>query len=183
MARQAPSPTWPPRHRGNWLRCRSRRRIRKRIGAGHRRGTARLRWPATGLTTHNACGSGALLQLHDARSRPEKEELREELVLESGCALVKCAVTHGGSSSTHRRYGRRADLSLAKLIDRVPDMGDIAGRRDDLPHRGGTPRAKLWRETCCVGVVGRDRAVELSCSPRSRSRRSGKRWARATPWC
>jgi acyl-CoA reductase-like NAD-dependent aldehyde dehydrogenase len=104
---------------------------------------ARRAFDETDWSTNHSLRQRCLLQLHDA-IEAEKEELREELILEVGCPR---AVTHGAQLDAPLADGLRYP---AKLIDEYPwetSLGDTV-----VSLTGVNTTRTVWREP--VGVVG-----------------------------
>ena len=104
---------------------------------------ARRAFDETDWSTNHSLRQRCLLQLHDA-IEAEKEELREELILEVGCPR---AVTHGAQLDAPLEDGLRYP---ARLIDEYPwetSLGDMM-----VSLTGVNTTRTVWREP--VGVVG-----------------------------
>ncbi|PXX12235.1 aldehyde dehydrogenase family protein [Mycolicibacterium moriokaense] len=104
---------------------------------------ARRAFDETDWSTNHSLRQRCLLQLHDA-IEADKEELREELILEVGCPR---AVTHGAQLDAPLADGLRYP---AKLIDEYPwetSLGDTV-----VSLTGVNTTRTVWREP--VGVVG-----------------------------
>jgi len=104
---------------------------------------ARRAFDETDWSTNHALRQRCLLQLHDA-IEAEKEELREELILEVGCPR---AVTFGAQLDAPLEDGLKYP---ARLIDEYPwetSLGDAM-----VSLTGVNTTRTVWREP--VGVVG-----------------------------
>jgi acyl-CoA reductase-like NAD-dependent aldehyde dehydrogenase len=104
---------------------------------------ARRAFDETAWSTDHAFRARCLLQLHDALEG-EREELREELILEVGCPRM---VTHGPQLDAPLADGLRYP---ARLIDTYPwevDLGDAM-----IELTGQMTSRTVWREA--AGVVG-----------------------------
>ncbi len=104
---------------------------------------ARRAFDETDWSTDRALRQRCLLQLHEA-IEAEKEELREELILEVGAPR---AITYGPQLDAPLAEGLRYP---ARLIDEYPwetDLGDVV-----VSLTGTLTTRKVWREP--VGVVG-----------------------------
>jgi aldehyde dehydrogenase (NAD+) len=104
---------------------------------------ARRAFDETDWSTNHSFRQRCLLQLHDA-IEAEKEELREELILEVGCPR---AVTFGAQLDAPLEDGLKYP---ARLIDEYPwetSLGDAM-----ISLTGVNTTRKVWREP--VGVVG-----------------------------
>ncbi len=104
---------------------------------------ARRAFDETDWSTNRALRQRCLLQLHEAIDA-EREELREELILEVGAPR---AITYGPQLDAPLAEGLRYP---AKLIDEYPwetDLGDVV-----VSLTGTLTTRKVWREP--VGVVG-----------------------------
>ncbi len=104
---------------------------------------ARRAFDETDWSTNRELRKRCLLQLHDA-IEAEKEELREELILEVGAPR---AITYGPQLDAPLAEGLRYP---ARLIDEYPwetDLGDVV-----VSLTGTLTTRKVWREP--VGVVG-----------------------------
>src|SRR6201990_3516964 len=104
---------------------------------------ARRAFDETDWSTNHAFRQRCLLQLHDA-IEAEKEELREELILEVGCPR---AVTFGPQLDAPLEDGLKYP---ARLIDEYPwetSLGDMV-----VSLTGVNTTRKVWREP--AGVVG-----------------------------
>lgn len=104
---------------------------------------ARRAFDESDWSTNRELRKRCLLQLHDA-IEAEKEELREELILEVGSPR---AITFGPQLDAPLAEGLRYP---AKLIDEYPwetDLGDVV-----VSLTGTLTTRKVWREP--VGVVG-----------------------------
>jgi acyl-CoA reductase-like NAD-dependent aldehyde dehydrogenase len=104
---------------------------------------ARRAFDDTGWSTDRALRKRCLLQLQEALEA-EKEELREELVLEVGCPVM---VTHGPQLDAPLAGGL---THPAKLIDEYPWETDLGDETSALT--GQLTVRRVWREP--VGVVG-----------------------------
>src|SRR5690242_1856305 len=104
---------------------------------------ARRAFDETDWSTNHSLRQRCLLQLHDA-IEAEKEELREELILEVGCPR---AVTFGAQLDAPLEDGLKYP---ARLIDEYPwetSLGDTV-----VSLTGVNTTRKVWREP--AGVVG-----------------------------
>src|ERR1700739_1040187 len=104
---------------------------------------ARRAFDETDWSTNHKLRQRCLLQLHDA-IESEKEELREELILEVG-------------SPRGITFGPPLDAPLADGVKYPPRVTDEAAGEPDLGDRvislpGANTSVKVWREP--VGVVG-----------------------------
>jgi aldehyde dehydrogenase (NAD+) len=104
---------------------------------------ARRAFDETDWSTNHAFRQRCLLQLHDA-IEAEKEELREELILEVGCPR---AVTFGPQLDAPLEDGLKYP---ARLIDEYPWETSLDDRVVTLT--GVNTTRKVWREP--AGVVG-----------------------------
>src|SRR5438552_2341594 len=103
---------------------------------------ARRAFDETDWATNHAFRKRCLEQLQEALES-EREELREELILEVGCPRI---LTHGPQLDGPLDAALRYPI---KLIDEFPweiDLGETVGMLGTLDVR------KVWREP--VGVVG-----------------------------
>ncbi|KAA8964602.1 aldehyde dehydrogenase family protein [Mycobacterium sp.] len=104
---------------------------------------ARRAFDETDWSTNHAFRQRCLLQLHEAIDA-EREELREELILEAGTPR---AITYGPQLDAPLEDGLRYP---AKLIDEYPWETDLGDK--PISVTGMLTRRKVWREP--VGVVG-----------------------------
>ncbi len=104
---------------------------------------ARRAFDETDWSTNHALRQRCLLQLHEAIDA-EREELREELILEVGAPR---AITFGPQLDAPLEDGLRYP---AKLIDEYPWETDLGDKLISLT--GAMTTRKVWREP--VGVVG-----------------------------
>ncbi len=124
---------------------------------------ARRAFDDTDWSTNRDRRKECLGQLQDALES-EREELREELILEVGCPRM----------TTH---ANQLDIPLdgalkypAKLIDEFPWRTDLS---EVVDRRGTANTRQIWKEP--VGVVGADRAVELPARGHAEQARPGAR--------
>jgi aldehyde dehydrogenase (NAD+) len=104
---------------------------------------ARRAFDETDWSTNRELRKRCLTQFHDA-IEAEKDELREELILEVGCPR---AITYGPQLDAPLQDGLKYPI---RLIDEYPwevDLGDAF-----VSLTGQNTRRKVWREP--VGVVG-----------------------------
>jgi aldehyde dehydrogenase (NAD+) len=106
-------------------------------------GAARRAFDETGWSRDHAFRQRCLGQLQDA-IEAEKEELREELILEAGCPRM---ITHGPQLDAPLTGALRYP---AKLIDEYPWITDLGDEMSDLTHQ--LTHRQVWCEA--VGVVG-----------------------------
>jgi acyl-CoA reductase-like NAD-dependent aldehyde dehydrogenase len=106
-------------------------------------GAARRAFDETGWSTDHAFRQRCLGQLQDALEA-DKEELREELILEAGCPRM---ITHGPQLDAPLTGALRYP---AKLIDEYPWITDLGDEMSDLTHQ--LTHRQVWCEA--VGVVG-----------------------------
>jgi aldehyde dehydrogenase (NAD+) len=104
---------------------------------------ARRAFDETGWSTDHAFRQRCLHQLQEALER-EREELREELIVEVGCPRM---VTHGPQLDAPLADALRYP---AKLIDEYPWQVDLGDAMVELT--GQLTKRSVWREP--VGVVG-----------------------------
>src|SRR5687768_1916761 len=103
---------------------------------------ARRAFDETEWSTNRALRKRGLEQLQEAREA-EREELREELILEVGCPRM---LTYGPQLDTPMEGALRYPI---KLIDEYEWEVELA----DAPDLRGTPNVRrIWKEP--VGVVG-----------------------------
>ena len=106
-------------------------------------GAARRAFDETDWSSDHAFRQRCLGQLQDA-IEADKEELREELILEAGCPRM---ITHGPQLDAPLTGALRYP---AKLIDEYPWITDLGDEMSDLTHQ--LTHRQIWCEA--VGVVG-----------------------------
>src|SRR6201998_4100557 len=104
---------------------------------------ARRAFDETDWSTNNELRKRCLLQLHEALEK-EREELREELILEVGCPR---AITFGPQLDAPLQDALKFPVKLIDEYAWETDLGDAF-----VSLTAQTPSRRVWREP--VGVVG-----------------------------